>query len=108
MAGKAVAAAARDYPEGFACAYEAAGHLVDSAVTAHGNDNVLHGIMGKIYGITGKTGVCNLAAALLQTPDYPPLLAFAARNGIHYVKNRTLHLMKSGLRNQVPVLQRFT
>lgn len=87
MPSKTVAAAARDYPKDFACTYKSASHLVDSAVTAHGNDNILRSITGEIDGITGKTGVRNLAATLLQAPDYPLFLAFAARNGIYYIKN---------------------
>ena len=87
MSGKAVATAARDYPKDFACTYKSAGHLVDSAVTAHGNDNVLRSITGEIDGITGKTGVRYPATALLQALDYPLFLAFTARNGIYYIKN---------------------
>lgn len=87
MPGKAVATTARDYPEGFACAYKSSGYLVHRPVTSHCNDNVFRCITGEIDGITGKTGVHNLAATLLQAPDYPLFLAFAARNGIYYIKN---------------------
>lgn len=87
MPGKAVAAAARDDSKDFIRSDKSAGHFVDSAVTSHCNDNVFRCITGEIDGITGKTGVHNLAATLLQAPDYPLFLAFAARNGIYYIKN---------------------
>lgn len=87
MPGKTVTAAARDDSKDFIRSYKSAGHLVDSAVTAHGNDNLLRGITGEIDGITGKTGVRNLAAILLQALDYPLLLTLTPRNGIYYIKN---------------------